>query len=315
MVAALREESGTTAPGEETSLDGWLTSLFDEQLEPIEAALGEGAGPKALASFRDLDDDLWALLLNQNQRAYPRIAALLPDLPEAGLQLNWNGAHGLRLTNQSKAFYRHAREQLADHGGVALADATVLDYGCGWGRLTRFFARDVAPGSLLACDPVEEILDVCRELRVPATLARSEFSPERLPFDRPVHLAYSFSVFTHISEQAALASLRAIHSSLAPGGILVLTIRPPAYLDLDEKMHAARDALEPGALAEPRYIFVPHPHDPGHPQYESEAMSYGETVITLPYVRERWSDLFELVDVKAIPEDLYQVAITLRKRS
>ena len=44
-------------------------------------------------------------------------------------------------------------------------------------------------------------------------------------------------------------------------------------------------------------------------------MRYGETAISLPYVRERWGELFDLVEVKAIPEDLYQVAITLRKRS
>ena len=38
----------------------------------------------------------------------------------------------------------------------------VLDYGCGWGRLVRFLARDVPQGSLYGCDPVEAILDVCR---------------------------------------------------------------------------------------------------------------------------------------------------------
>ena len=43
-------------------------------------------------------------------------------------------------------------------------------------------------------------------------------------------------------------------------------------------------------------------------------MRYGETAISVPYVRERWGELFDLVEVKAIPEDLYQVAITLRKR-
>ena len=43
-------------------------------------------------------------------------------------------------------------------------------------------------------------------------------------------------------------------------------------------------------------------------------MTYGEAVISLPYVCERWADLFELVDVHAFPEDIYQVALTLRKR-
>ena len=43
-------------------------------------------------------------------------------------------------------------------------------------------------------------------------------------------------------------------------------------------------------------------------------MTYGETVITLPYVRERWSPLFELLDVDLLVGDLYQLMLTLRRR-
>ena len=160
-------------------LDGWLTTLFGDRLAAIDAACA-GAGPEAFALFRELDDDLWALLLSRRYSAYPNVLALLPDLPEEHLQRRWNGASGLDLLIQSKAFYAHARRQLAEHGPGAAAPV-VLDYGCGWGRLTRFFARDVEPGDLLACDPFEEILEVCRSSRVPAVLARSEFVPERLP--------------------------------------------------------------------------------------------------------------------------------------
>jgi len=290
--------------------------MFGEELGAIDAALGPDPGPEGYALFRDLDADLWALLLSREYTAYPNILRLLPEYPEPALQEMWNGRSGLELLTQSKGFYRHATAMQTAHGRDALADSTVLDFGCGWGRLTRFFARDVAPGNLLGCDPVEEILDVCRRSRVPAELARSEFVPERLPFDRPIDLAFSFSVFTHISEAAADTCLRAIHAGLAEGGLFVLTIRPPAYLDFDPKMHGARDALGPdpvAALSEPRYVFVPHPSE-GHPQYDGGEMTYGEAVISLPYVRERWSELFELVDVHAFPEDIYQVAVTLRKR-
>ncbi len=68
------------------------------------------------------------------------------------------------------------------------------------------------------------------------------------------------------------------------------------------------------ALGESRYVFVPHPVEGGHPQYDGGEMTYGESVISLPYVREKWGELFDLVDVKVVTEDIYQVAITLRKR-
>ena len=44
-----------------------------------------------------------------------------------------------------------------------------------------------------------------------------------------------------------------------------------------------------------------------------DPMSYGETVITLPYVREKWSSMFDLLDVSVLTGDMYQVALTLRK--
>lgn len=183
--------------------------------------------------------------------------------------------------------------------------------------MTRVFARDVEPGCLHGCDPVEEILDQCRIDRVPARLARSEFEAERLPFDESFDLVFAFSVFTHISERAHDACLRAIHAGLQPGGLLVLTVRPPEYLAASPLMSDVLAALGPDPalrLKEPLYLFAPHPAEGSHPQYAGGEMAYGETVITLPYVRERWDPLFELKAVDMLLDDLHQVVLTLRRR-
>jgi SAM-dependent methyltransferase len=298
-------------------LDDWLAHYFDARLSQLDAACA-GAGAEAYPLFRDLDDDLWALLLSRRYDRYPNIRALLPDTPEPSLQRRWNGASGLDLLNQSKAFYVKAKGRFSEFAQVGFPESRVLDFGCGWGRLTRFFARDVAPGSLFGCDPVEEILDVSRRSRVPATLARCEFVPERLPFDERFDLVFAFSVFTHISEQAHEACLRAIHAALNPGGLLIVTIRSPAYLAHSELMHALADSLGPDRLAgleAPRYLFVPHAADPSHPQYQGGEMTYGETVVSLPYIEQRWGPLFELLDVSVVTEDMHQVAVTLRRRT
>jgi hypothetical protein len=44
-------------------------------------------------------------------------------------------------------------------------------------------------------------------------------------------------------------------------------------------------------------------------------MTYGETVVTLPYVRERWSHAFELLHADVLVGDLHQVVLTLRRRA
>lgn len=289
-------------------LDSWLEALYGDRLAEIDRACAEG-GDERFALFRGLPDDLWALLLTRQYDAYPNLRALLPDVPEPGLQELWNGRSGVALAQQGRSFYSRVRERYALHSERPLAESRVLDFGCGWGRLTRFFARDVQPGALYGCDPVDYILDVCRQSRVPATLARSELVPDRLPFDEPMDLVFSFSVFTHISERAHLACLAALHAGIAPGGVLVLTVRPPAYLDLSPLMEPV-----PGVGAEARYVFAPHPAEESHHQWQGGEMTYGEAVVTLPYVRERWSPQFELLEVDVLVDDLYQVMLTLRRR-
>lgn len=313
---ALRRRPGAgDGPPPSPRLDSWL-ALFDAELSPIEAACA-GGGAECFSLFRGLDDDLWALLLTQDYDGYPNIRSLLPRVPDAALQELWTGASGVALAAQSTAFYGRLRERYAQHSERTLADSRVLDFGCGWGRLARYLARDVEPGRLYGCDPVEQILEECRRSGVPAVLARSEFVPDRLPFDVEFDLAFSFSVFTHISEPAHEQCLRALHAGMRPGGLLVLTVRPPEYLWFSELMRPALAALGPHPaerLAEPRYLFVPHPAEPSHFQYEGGEMTYGETVVTLPYVREHWDSLFELLAVDVLVGDLYQLALTLRRR-
>ncbi len=312
-----RASDAVSQPPVQDRLDSWLEHFYGGRLAAIDAACAEGSEGPGYAAFRGLDDDLWALLLTQQYELYPHIRALLPSMPEPELQELWNGRSGLPLAHQSRAFYTKLRHSFERHGERPLVDASVLDFGCGWGRLTRYLARDVAPGRLYGCDPVEGILDVCRANRVPAKVARSEFLPDRLPFDERFDLAFAFSVFTHLSEAAHERSLLALHRSLRDGGLLIVTIRPPEYLFSCAPMRPLLDALGPdieASLTAPRYLFLPHAADPHHfQQHDHGQIDYGETVMTMAYVRERWSRWFELLEVDLQLEDLHQVILTMRR--
>ena len=235
--------------------DSWLTAFHDDVLAGLDTACAEGT---PLSAFADLDVDLWALLLTQQYSVYPNLRAALPDVPEPAIQERWSGLSGVPLAIQSAAFYRLLTQRYAEVGARPLDQSRVLDFGCGWGRLTRFLTRDVPPERLCGCDPVASILDECR---VPATLAQSDVFPERLPFDESFDLAFAFSVFTHLSEAAHERCLGALSAGLGPGGILVVTIRPPAYLDENPLMEPVRDGAA-ARLAEASYLFAPHPPDP-----------------------------------------------------
>ena len=310
--------AGDAEPAPRAVLDWWLDAFFGEQLTEIDAACARSTADDQPGLFGGLDDAVWALLLTQEYGGYPHIRALLPDVPEPGLQETWNGCSGIALAAQTGAFCSALRAEYERHAGRPLGEARVLDFGCGWGRLTRYLAREVPADRLFGCDPVEAILDVCRANGVTATLAQSAFLPERIPFTERFDLAFAFSVFTHLSEPAHERCLAALHDALAPGGMLVVTVRPPAYLWQCELMHPLRDSLggQPeAALADSRYLFVAHAAAPEHPQRRGEdEIDYGETVITLPYIRERWSQRFELLAVNLLLEDPYQVMVTLRRR-
>ncbi len=296
--------------------DSWLRTFWGPELEPIEATAAS-ARPGSLSLFAGLEDNLWALLLTQEYDAFPAIKALLPDVPDPELQATWNGTSGAPLAAQSLAFYRKLRVLHAEHSRVALENSRVLDFGCGWGRLTRFFARDVAPGNLFGTDPVQGILDLCAANRLPAVLARCDYIPQSLPFAQPFELAYAFSVFTHLSESSHRASLRALHASLAPGGLLVVTIRPPDYLRLCALLHPVRASLGADlarALEQPLYLFSPHDSQPLGSQAPRGEITYGETVITPAYIREHWTELFDLLRIELLIGDPYQVVVAMRRR-
>jgi len=299
-------------PRPEERIDSWLEHYYGEQLAELDAAC---AADGSYAHFRDLDDDLWSLLLTQQYEVYPNIRAVLPRMPPRELQEMWNGASGLTLASQSKAFYVRLRDAYLRHGGRPLSEARILDFGCGWGRLTRLLARDAGTGRLYGCDPVQGILDECRRDRVPAKLAKSEFVPEQIPFGEHFDLAFAFSVFTHLSEQAHERCLLALHRSLAEDGILVVTVRPPSYVRFCAPLSEQFGPIGDAALERARYLFVPHEASPQHPQYRGEGkIDYGEAVVTMSYIRERWSTQLELLEVGVLIEDPYQVMLTLRRR-
>jgi SAM-dependent methyltransferase len=303
--------------------DLWLLSFWDDQLAPIERALvaADPGAPPDRSLFKDLPDAVWGMLLTQRQRVYPAIAAALPTLPIADLQRLWNGPSGPELIAQTTAFYQLLKRAHVEHGtGARLEHARVLDFGCGWGRITRFLERDVVePGALCGVDPVQGILDEAVRNGVRADLRRCAFVPEQLPFEQPFELAYAFSVFTHLSEAAHMASLRALHAVIAPGGLLVATIRPPGYLRVSPSLRPALESLGPYPavrLREPHYLYAAHPTLPLQTPGDGtgDEVSYGETVVTIAYVRKHWSELFELVAADVSLSDPHQVALLLRRR-
>jgi SAM-dependent methyltransferase len=174
---------------------------------------------------------------------YAALSAILPAMASDELQATWTGSSGQPLLDQTTAFVRTLERLYAQHAGEPLDGKTILDFGVGYGRIIRLMFRYTDPGKLWGLDAWERSLDTCREVDLPVHLRLSDSFPEDLPVDGTAFdLAYAFSVFTHLSPRAATAALGAIRTSMKPGGLLVLTIRPMAIWDYYAQIKGWTDA-------------------------------------------------------------------------
>jgi hypothetical protein len=277
--------------------DGIFLDHFADTLDAIECACSEDL----FVSFRGVSDELWRALLQRKYSCYPRIKSFLPDWPDEQLQRNWVGNCGEPLDHQSFGFIRNLKSAYLRYGSKQLSHSTVLDFGVGWGRLIRYLAKDVPAEHLWGCDSDTEILAICERTRVPGVLRQSAVRPVDLPFDGKADLAYAFSVLTHLSERTHKEVLKCLHQSLSSDGILVVTVRPRAFL-------ATMGLLE--ADYRKGYLFAPH----NVPPVDGD-VSFGDAVIADSYIRSHWTTIFHILDRWWLPEDSMQVAYVLQKIS
>ncbi len=108
------------------------------------------------------------------------------------------------------------------------APGTVLDVGCGTGRLLRVASTYWPQAQLLGVDPAEGMIEVARHLNPAATFLSGTAEALPLP-DASIDLAISTLSFHHWHDQAA--GVRDIARVLRPHGFFLLTdVSAPAWL-------------------------------------------------------------------------------------
>ena len=112
--------------------------------------------------FSSFTDDFWFWLCTEGYERKEAIRTLLPGMPDEDVQLMYTGSKGTPVLKEGFSAYRLFRDTYERHvGPIAHADA-ILDFGCGWGRIIRFFLKDVEPSALRGVDPVGDMIEICR---------------------------------------------------------------------------------------------------------------------------------------------------------
>jgi SAM-dependent methyltransferase len=174
-------------------------------------------------------------------------------------------------------------------GAELTAYPRVLDWGCGCGRVSRYFLP--LPGvSVAGVDVDPENVAWCR-----ANLPGGAWDvvPLRPPTDLPTagfDLAFGVSVFTHLGEPEQFAWLEELRRVVRPGGLALMTFHGEASL-VWSRLSAERytQLRRDGFCEQP------------NPLYDAdlgEADYYRDVFHTAEYVRREWGKYFEIVAIK-----------------
>ena len=101
---------------------------------------------------------------------------------------------------------------------------SMLDWGCGCGRLTDLFLKFSGIQRISGCDIDRETIEWCRNNLKPGVFSVIPLYPPTAYADNVFDLIISFSVFTHLSREAQSQWLNEMQRILAPGGLFLTSV-------------------------------------------------------------------------------------------
>lgn len=278
-------------------------------------------GAKPMAVFNGVNDELWLWANTAGCRENESLRNLLPAMPDESIQARFTGFKGDETINRAFAAYTLVKELTDKHLRNVSELTNILDFGCGWGRMLRLFLRDLDASRIWGADCLSSMIEVCEQtnrwcnFRVVNPLPPTDFSDEM--FD----LIYSYSVFSHLSEDAHRKWLAEFKRILKPGGLLIATTRPRQFVEYCNSLsQVSKGRLPSIARAFPNMEQTLSDYDSGrychYPMGGGDILDntfFGETCIPKGYVMNHWTPEFTLLEYIDSPNFQTQNTIVVRK--
>ncbi|GEM_PF-885390 len=144
---------------------------------------------------------------------------------------------------------------------------SVLDYGCGWGRMTRLLPYYFDSSRIVGVDVDGDLVESANTL-LPGIRHQQITSMQTLPFeDGAFDVVFANSVFSHLSEKSARFTLRELARVLGPRGVLVISTLERSNMDQFYASDRKGKWIE-GVLG---------PHDEAASQLDEAGFIWGDT--------------------------------------
>ncbi|KGQ20803.1 Methyltransferase type 12 [Lysobacter dokdonensis DS-58] len=251
----------------------------------------------------------------------------LPHFPDATLQANTTGLSGEAAVRQAAGFHDDVVGAMARAGAPLRPGMQVLDFGCGWGRISRMFLREVSANDLHGIDVDPDFIALCKQLFGSERFSTCAPMPDGALPAQGFDLVVAYSVFSHLSQAAATAWLDEFHRILKPGGFVGFTTRHEsffAYLEWARNTPGVQGytkalgelfddtAVPMAALRRGEFVHATAMGVSGG-GVRNESF-YGESWIPQAWLEREYGDRFEVVAACFDPTKYDQIGFVLRKR-
>lgn len=253
-------------------------------------------------------DDFWFWMLYKDIQLKSNLKKLIPRMPEDKIQLQFTGHSGKDTLKEAFTFYQFIKNISKKNNIDFNQNIKILDFGCGWGRIIRFFLKDLPASNLYGIDCDSEIIEVCKNSNLNCNFSVNGIFPPTEFKDNSFDIIYAYSVFSHLSEEAHKKWIIEFKRILKPNGVLIATTRPRDFIlicaDTRKMVESEVQFFAKGLVntfSDTEKIL--EKYDNGEYIYEPiggggirDGSFYGETCIPSRYVKKVWTQCFKKVD-------------------
>jgi SAM-dependent methyltransferase len=249
----------------------------------------------------------------------------MPGFPEEKIQKNFVGSSQKRALREGFRFYNYVKSYCQSLHVPWDENTRIVDFGCGWGRISRFFFKEIALKNFYGVDVDPKIINFCKSAMVYGNYLTVNPEPPMKFAPNSVDVVFAYSVFSHLAEAVAVKWIAEFSRILKPGGLVLATTQGRDFIDRCEEYRHQQEPLESVWHQQLARSFLDveaakRDYDSGKFLYSAtgggefrDKSFYGEALIPPGYVKNEFGRYLTLKDFIDDREKLPQALFVLQK--